>query len=47
MDFNGKVVNYKVSQHFKIYNFCIGSFSIRGHLQNLKFKFEKFKRSFR
>jgi len=28
-------------------NFYISSFSIRGHLQNLNFKFKKFERSFR
>jgi len=43
---NQKVVNYKVSYLFRIYNFHLGSFFIRGRLQNLNFKFEKFKRSF-
>jgi hypothetical protein len=30
----------------KIYNFRVVSFFIRGHLQNLNFKFKKFKRNF-
>ena len=46
MNSNKKVVNYKVSWLFEIYNFSLGSFSIRGRLQNLNFKILKFKRSF-
>jgi len=38
---NKKVVNYKGAQLFKIYNFCFGLFSIRGHLKSLNFEFEK------
>ena len=36
-----KVVNYKGAQLFKIYNFCFGIFSIRGHLKSSNFEFEK------
>jgi hypothetical protein len=35
---NQKVVNYKVSLHFKTYNFYFGGFFIRGNLKNSKFK---------
>jgi hypothetical protein len=31
---NQKVVNYKVSLHFKTYNFYFGGFSIRDSLKN-------------
>jgi hypothetical protein len=34
-------IDYKVAQLFKIYIFCLGRFSIRGHLKNSNFKFEK------
>jgi hypothetical protein len=40
---NQKIVNYKVSLHFKTYNFYIGVFSIRG---SLKIQISKFKHSF-
>jgi hypothetical protein len=36
-----KVSNCKVVQHFEIYNFCFGCFSIRGRLKISNFKFEK------
>jgi hypothetical protein len=31
---NKKIVNYKVSLHFKTYNFDFGGFPIRGSLKN-------------
>jgi hypothetical protein len=34
MILNQKIVNYKVSLHFKTYNFYFGGFSIRGSLKN-------------
>ena len=33
-----KVVNYKVLQLFKTYNFYIGSSFIRGHLKKFEFQ---------
>jgi hypothetical protein len=40
---NQKIVNYKVSLHFKAYNFYFGGSSIRG---SLKIQILKFKHSF-
>jgi hypothetical protein len=37
---NKKIVNYKVSLHFKTYNFYFGGFSIRDSLKNLNFKIQ-------
>jgi hypothetical protein len=37
---NQKIVNYKVSLHFKIYNFYFGGFSIRDSLKNSNFKIQ-------
>jgi hypothetical protein len=37
---NEKVVNYKVSLHFKTYNFYFGGFSIRDSLKNSNFKIQ-------
>ena len=37
---NKKVDNYKVSLHFKTYNFYFGGFSIRGSLKNSNFKIQ-------
>jgi hypothetical protein len=34
---NKKIVNYKVSLHFKTYNFYFGGFSSRGNLKKFKF----------
>jgi hypothetical protein len=46
MDLFENVINYKVTQIFKIYKFYFDSFYIRGRLQNLNFKFENFTRIF-
>jgi hypothetical protein len=40
---NQKIVNYKVSLHFKTYNFYFSGFSIR---DSLKIQISKFKHSF-
>jgi hypothetical protein len=40
------IVNYKVLKLLKFYNFYFGTFLIQGHLQNLHFKFGKFKCNF-
>jgi hypothetical protein len=40
MILNQKIVNYKVSLHFKTYNFYFGGFSIRDSLKNSKFKIQ-------
>jgi hypothetical protein len=37
---NKKIVNYKVSLHFKTYNFYFGGFSIRDSLKNSNFKIQ-------
>jgi hypothetical protein len=37
---NQNIVNYKVSLHFKTYNFYFGGFSIRGSLKNSNLKFK-------
>jgi hypothetical protein len=37
---NKKIVNYKVSLHFKTYNFYFGVFSIRCSLKNSNFKIQ-------
>ena len=37
---NQKIVNYKVSLHFKTYNFYFGGFSIRDSLKNSNFKIQ-------
>jgi hypothetical protein len=37
---NQKIVNYKVSLHFKTYNFYFGGFSIRDSLKNSHFKIQ-------
>jgi hypothetical protein len=38
MILNQEIVNYKVSFHFKTYNFYFDGFSIRGSLKNSNFK---------
>jgi hypothetical protein len=38
--------NYKILELLKIYNFGFDHFYIIGHLKNLNFKWEKFKRNF-
>jgi hypothetical protein len=35
---NQKIVNYKVSLHFKTYNFYFDGFSIRDSLKKIKFQ---------